>query len=326
MKSAIALCLVALAAGCRPSHAQRRPAARDAGPAALPPVARDPTSFAREHPRFEDYWHQGLAEIDRYSLDQARYGGQHRGEAVLVFVTEEFDAVRQVKYEHGERTNVVPVLKLNAWRRFFTGVYPYTVLTSVFSREDVPALTTLKLTSSVTEWCGQAFTQWNLRDGAYSVQSFSYFQDEGDRVERVPEALLEDGLWTRLRRDPNALPIGAITVVPAAHYLRLMHRPLAAVAATATLDEVDESPRGRGRVGRYSVRYPTLSRELVLWFEREFPHRVLAWEERYPDRFGPVPQGAPASVTRGVLTRSLMLDYWNRHGPTDGAYREALGL
>ena len=38
--------------------------------------------------KFNDYWYRGEAELNSYTLEQARYGEIHKGEAVLVFVTE----------------------------------------------------------------------------------------------------------------------------------------------------------------------------------------------------------------------------------------------
>ncbi|MCA9563537.1 MAG: hypothetical protein KC561_08610, partial [Myxococcales bacterium] len=93
--------------------------------------AVDPLTAASEHPSFDTYWYQGLAELNRYSLQQSRYGEIHEGEAVLIFVTEDFDTELQVKWDHGNRDNVVSVLKTNAYRRFYTGLYPYTMMTSV---------------------------------------------------------------------------------------------------------------------------------------------------------------------------------------------------
>src|ERR1043166_4986458 len=81
---------------------------------------------------FKKYWYAGKAELDRYSLDQARYGEMHKGEAVVIFVTEPFLLDKQVKFEHGDKSNAVTVMKVNFTKRFFTGIYPYTLITSTF--------------------------------------------------------------------------------------------------------------------------------------------------------------------------------------------------
>jgi len=69
---------------------------------------------------FRQYWYAGKAELTRYALEQARYGEIHKGDAVLVFVTEPFLIDKQVKYEFGDNSKAVSVLKLNLVKKFFT--------------------------------------------------------------------------------------------------------------------------------------------------------------------------------------------------------------
>src|SRR5574341_1313443 len=148
---------------------------------------------------FRKYWYQGKAELSRYALKQVRYGEIHQGEAVLIFVTEPFLKDQQVKLEHGNSSNAVSVLKLNFVRKFFTGIYPYSLMTSVFTPVDLQKYPTLKVTSSSQEWCGNTFMQMNFRSGQYETQIHSYFQDEGDQNLKLKAGLLEDELWTRIR-------------------------------------------------------------------------------------------------------------------------------
>ena len=61
------------------------------------------------------------------------YGDVHDGEAVLIFVTEDFLPKLQVKQEVSDAPDAISVLKLNGYRRFYTGIYPYTVMTSSFT-------------------------------------------------------------------------------------------------------------------------------------------------------------------------------------------------
>ena len=87
---------------------------------------------------FKEHWYRGLAELARYELKQARYGETHEGDAVLIFVTEDFLPEEQVKYEgSGRGTEVEKILKLNATRNFATGIYPYSVMTSVFTPVEI---------------------------------------------------------------------------------------------------------------------------------------------------------------------------------------------
>ena len=100
--------------------------------------------------QFNDYWYNGTAELTRYKLEQGRYGELHEGDAVLIFVTEDFRSDTQVKYEGGDRKNVAPILKLNFTKKFLTGVYPYSLMTSIFTPVDVNDKT-IKVSTSVQE-------------------------------------------------------------------------------------------------------------------------------------------------------------------------------
>ena len=131
--------------------------------------------------KFRNYWNQGKAELTRYELKQARYGEIHSGESVLIFVTEPFLSDKQVKYESGDRSKAVQVLKLNFTRKFYTGIYPYSLMTSIFTPTDIFKLRTLKVTSSSQEWCGNTFLQLNFHNNQYTGQVRSYFQNEGDQ-------------------------------------------------------------------------------------------------------------------------------------------------
>ena len=182
---------------------------------------------------FKEYWYSGQAELTRYELEQARYGEIHKGDAVLIFVTEDFHTDKQVKYEKGDRKNVQSVMKLNFTRKFFTGIYPYSMMSSIFSPVD-PSKPALKVTTSSQEWCGHTFSQLNLRNNKYEGILHSYFQDEGDQKFSIDAVMLEDDIWNKIRLDPSVLPLGEIKIIPGAMYLRLKHMTINAEPATAT--------------------------------------------------------------------------------------------
>jgi len=178
------------------------------GSASLP----TPEQFATQFHKFEKYWHQSKAELTRYTLRQARYGDTHDGEAVLVFVTEDFLPKLQVKQEQGESKDAISVLKLNSYRRFYTGIYPYTVMTSSFT--PATGAPTLKLSTTVQEWCGQVYSQVNRRADGLHALLHSYFQNEADQNVVLPDAALEDGIWARIRISPNSIETGSREIVP----------------------------------------------------------------------------------------------------------------
>lgn len=267
---------------------------------------------------FADYWYAGKAEITRYELNQARYGEIRKGDAVLIFVTEDFLKDKQVKRDFGSDENAVTVLKLNSVRKFNTGIYPYSIMTSVFTPVATEQLSTLKVSFSSQEWCGHVFTQLNNRGDHFDVLLRSYFQSEGDQNFELPSVLLEDEVWTKLRLKPDSLPTGDIRIIPGAQFTRLRHVPMEVEEATAKFNTEDN-----GEVRVYTIEYKNLKRRLVIKFEPAFPHRILGWEESYPSGFG---SGAEMMTTTAVKTHSMKIDYWNKNANSHAHLREELGL
>lgn len=265
--------------------------------------------------QFKEYWNQGKAELTRYELNQARYGEIHKGEAVLIFVTEPFLSDKQVKYESGDSTKAIQVLKLNFTRKFYTGIYPYSLMTSVFTPTNFRNYRTLKLTTSSQEWCGNMFFQLNYRNNQYEGEVRSYFQAEGDQNVNVKTPWLEDELWTRIRLAPDTLPTGQIELVPGSQYIRLWHQEVKPQSATASLAT-------HGDLRTYSIEYSRIKRKVKIQFEKAFPYAITAWEETQPGGFG----DSALLTTRAVKTNSILLDYWTHHNNEDAHYRNELGL
>jgi len=162
--------------------------------AAAPPAAP---------PDFWTHWGDGRAELCGYRLTQPRYGALRTGVAVLVFVTEDFSDTLRVKADPGKHPpkDVYPVMKLNAIRRFQTGIYDYHVMTSVFARP-VPGWPLAKVSFSSQEWCGHVYQQLLWRDGRIESERHSYFDGEADAREVIDwksDGVLEDALPITLR-------------------------------------------------------------------------------------------------------------------------------
>ena len=133
---------------------------------------------------FWTHWGDGRAELDGYALVQPRYGATRKGSAVLVFVTEDFSDSLRVKADPGRHpsADVFPVLKLNAVRRFGTGIYDYAVMTSTFLRV-APGWPLAKVSFSSQEWCGHVWHQLVPRGGKLAGLFHSYFDGEADHDE-----------------------------------------------------------------------------------------------------------------------------------------------
>lgn len=263
-----------------------------------------------------DYWFQGKAEVNSYSLTQARYGQLHQGEAVCIFVSEDFSATKQVKSDDPVAAGVdrQPVFKLNMLKRFNTGIYTYSLMLSAFSAVgDKVTLHPLKVSCSVQDWCGQVFSQLNNRNNQFEIHSFSYFESEGDQRKVLQAGWSEDGLWNQIRIDPQKLPTGPMMLLPGFFYTRLKHKPMDYMKAEASQSVVNDS------VMDYAVRYPTENRELVIRYKKAYPFQITGWTEMYKD-------GDSLLTTHAELRKSLMTDYWTKHNVTDSTWRRALDL
>ncbi len=271
--------------------------------------------------QFDEYWYRGEAELNSYTLEQARYGEIHEGEAVLVFVTEPFSRSKQVKLDDPGLSpeDMLSVMKLNLTKKFYTGVYPYSIMQSSFTPVDWENFpNSLKVSTSTQEWCGHTFTQLNHNDKGYRLQSYSYFESEGDREQQLGQALLEDEIWSKIRINPKSLPTGKIDLIPGTVHSRLRHQDVGVVKATASLKSAEDDSQSV-----YEIDLGQGKRNLKIYFNKAFPHQIQGWEEKMLSGFG---SGAKPLLTKATLKKSIQLDYWNRNRNIDAKYREALEL
>lgn len=270
---------------------------------------------------FSHYWHSGQAELNRFELIHARYGELRTGDAVLVFVTEDFRTDKWVKlddYNGDGKSKAVPILKVNLAYQFNTGIYPYSILSSVFTPLDLQQFPhSIKTSTSVQEWCGHVYTQMVFKSDTFHVTSHSYFEREADQEFNLKAALLEDEVWSRIRVSPQSLPVGPVDVIPGLKYARLLHRTPAVEKATASLKDT-----GDGML-TYTLRYTSFDRSLSIRFKKAFPYEIEAFEETYKDGFG---ANARPLTTTGRRTHSLKTDYWRRNAVADSTFRSQLGL
>ncbi|MCM8569924.1 septum formation inhibitor Maf [Gramella jeungdoensis] len=262
---------------------------------------------------FKNYWYTGEAEITSYELEQARYGEIRKGEAVLIYVTEDFLPEEQVKANSQNDRNI-SVLKLNSTKKFITGIYPYNIMQSCFYPLNGEQHA-LKLSASVQEWCGQVYMQLNNRR-KFEISSHSYFQGEADQNLDLKQVNLENEIWTRLRVDTENLPVGEFEMIPSFEYLRLSHKPIKAYSAFGEYFTDEE-------LNIYSVEYPELNRVLKIYFSRSFPYTIEKWEESYPSGFG---ENARILTTKAVKKQRLKTDYWNKNSNNNLPLREKLEL
>lgn len=274
-------------------------------------VKRDNIDFTE----WGSYWFQGKAEISSFDLVQYRYGEAREGEAVLIYVTEDFSRKKQVKLDEPENAgrDKVSVLKMNQTRDFVTGIYPYHMMLSVFTPTKDKSYG-LKFTASSQEWCGQTFTQLNKNgEASYQGKLFSYFEKEGDDVFTV-KGIMEDDLWNLIRINPSEIPLGNVTMMPSLLYQRLSHREFVSESAFIRLDKFSENR------SKLELEYSTGFRSLEIIFEHNFPYPILEWKETQTKANG------EKEITYAKRKAVKIIDYWKRNKLEDEFLREELNL
>ncbi len=278
--------------------------------------AQDKSPYVARHPeQVKAYWYAGLAELNRYELTQSRYGEERNGDVVLIYVTEDFLIDDQVKKEFGDG-DALSVLKLNKIKRFTTGIYDYSIMTSTFTPMDyMKSPATLKVTFSSQDWCGQSLGQMNLKEGQLQFESRSYFQAEGDEQINIKATYTEEDIWTRARIEPQMLPLGKIDMVPSFEFSRLNHKEIKAYPAVATLVlQINDSEENK-EFYLYKLEYPDFNRTLTLKIQSSFPYKIFEWTEELGDK-----------KTTATLTHTEKRAYWSENGNEDEPLRKKLGL
>lgn len=265
-------------------------------------------SFAWADP-FWKYWGDGKAELDGYALTQPRYGQPREGHAVLIFVTEDFSDSLRVKADPGvhPKSDVYPVLKLNEVRKFQTGIYDYSVMTSTFARvsDDFPVV---KVAFSSQEWCGLVHSQWLRRGDTLEGASHSYFDREADQSPRLavpPGGIHEEALPILIRGlrgewlkpgESRTLPM-----LPSLLRTRFGHKAPEWVQAVVKRDAAGTT---------FTIE--AAGRTLTYVIDAAPPHKILEWRS--------------SDGERARLLGSTRLPYWELNAPGGEKHLTALGL
>lgn len=262
---------------------------------------------------FREYWYAGEAEITSYKLEQARYGELREGKAVLIFVTEPFLAEKQVKADRNNSDNI-SVLKLNSTKKYLTGIYPYSIMSSSFYpvQDNQHAI---KISSSIQEWCGHVYAQLNNRED-FEYEAHSYFEGEADQKFKMEKNILENELWNKLRINPDGLPQGELEIIPSLEYIRTSHKEIKPYKAIASLAVNDG-------ISSYSLTYPELDRTLTINFSTAFPHTIESWTDEFKSGYG---ANAKTLTSKATKIETIKTPYWRQNGNKDMILRDSLGI
>ena len=285
------------------------------GLAGRPPFPARASTWASRG--FWDRWGDGRAEMSGYRGVVSRYGELRPAELVLIFVTEPHDRETLIKDDDAPRERRVPMLKLNESLKFVTGVYPYSVMTSVFAPVDgyfAERFAPAKITLSAQEWCGHVFHGiWPGRD-RFFAHGLSYFASEGEGsgdTETPEGTLYEDGLLIQLRELDGPFLGGRAEwegpMLPTLWRNRRAHQPLRVEHTRITRADAE---REGVAVTRFTIRQGDYQR--VIDVERAEPRRILGWTTSEGERFD--------------ILRTARLPYWELNQNGEESHRRDLGF
>ena len=271
---------------------------------------------------FYDYWGDGKAELSSYHVLQPRYGEMREGYGVMIFVTEDIHEKTLIKVEsptpEDER---LYMLKLNSVLKFPTGIYDYSVMTSVFSQVEGEkhAFDLRKISLSAQEWCGHVFDEVLLRGDTIKGHLNSYFESEGRRDYRLsrPDAFeSEDHLLIRIRelKEPflDSGEVREMEILPSLWSFRMTHRPHEIVAGRVQKGAVELVEIAGDTLAAVRWEWSIGLRQRTLWTEKAYPHRILKWED-----------GDGGS---GEVMRTIRVPYWQLQANRDEVYRRELSI
>jgi len=277
-------------------------------------------SSSSASPGFWSHWGDGKAELNGYDLVQPRYGELRKGRAVLVYVTEPFSKRDFVKVNDWDRSDPaqVQVLKLNFIKKFQTGVYDYSVMTSIFV-DPAERFAPVKTTFSMQEWCGSVYEETVFEGGEAKISAHSYFEGETANYALAMDGnvVAEDTLKITLRglgAETLEQPEGELRLLPSSIERRFRH-----VKPTIVPSAVSWAPEAKTvevPAGRFEVREASYARQdgarCTTQIEVSYPHRVVGW-----------------SCTDGEeakLRGSARIPYWQTHNEGDEKLLGELGL
>lgn len=269
------------------------------------------------------YWTQGKAEVNVYELSQNRYKENHPGHLISVFVTEDFLTEKQVKNEYYKDPNSTWILKNIQLRKFNTGVYDYSLFTSVFTPIDRTKFSkSLKVSASSQEWCGTIFTQFNLINTYdYKVEQRSYFEKESDYNNRIKRSFLEDEVFNVIRMNPAFLKKGRFRMIPPANYIQLKHLQMRTYEVLGGIRTYKEKEFKGEKLNEYRLEYPDLNRTVRIIYENKAPYKIVGWLDSFPSSFD-----QKIRTTKVTLKKQKMLPYWGQNSLNDTSLRKELGL
>ena len=215
------------------------------------------------------------------------------------------------------------MLKLNNVLKFDTGIYDYSVMTSVFSAvggyERGDGFELCKISLSAQEWCGHVFDESRVRNGLLEGALNSYFESEGRadyRIELPDRFAAEDNLLIRIRELAGpwmkAGEIRQVQLLPSLWSFRMEHRPHRLVDARLEKGLTVRKTISGTEYAAVPWTWSAGGRTKTVWVEDAPPRKILAWQD--------------SEGGSGELLKSIREPYWRLNANADAIFRERLEI
>ncbi len=272
--------------------------------------------------RFTQVWHQGDAEISTYRIDEMRYGESHRGVRIMIYVVEPmcfkshlcpYDYIKPDNSAHRHKS--IQVMKLNDLRKFATGIYGYSAMTSAFStieaKKGVPRMATMKVAFTAQEWCGTVYERMLRKKKTYTGMLHSYFESEGETrysLTHNEKVEAEDNLWILIRELRGGLLAPGeskkMRIIPSKWSRRKTHAEPKIETVELQKSTPQEQKTALGSIQAHRFTWSGPRGTTAVWVEKAYPHRILSWKE--------------ADGSTGEIMASRREKYWEQN---TGEYR-----
>ena len=260
---------------------------------------------------FNTTWYAGKAEVATYSLQQSRYGKKRNGKAILIGVTEDFNPKLQVK-ANGVSGTTFSVFKTNFIKRFTTGLYDYSTMTSTFLPVHTDSLQyPIKISASSQDWCGHTWMQINTHKEDFECTIHSYFETESYRNFYREKLFSADQVFAQIKMAPNTLPTGSFKMYLESITYRFEHKDYQAIDAKGILVSSSDTT--------FTYAIETNDRLLEFNFGKQQPHVIYSWKESLKNC-------EEDNITEGKLIKTEFLPYWKMNTPEFVGEREGFDL
>jgi hypothetical protein len=279
---------------------------------------------------FDSVWNRGDAEISVYRIEEERYGEKHEGVRIMVFVKEPmcyksklcpYNYIKPDKMDHSHKS--IEVMKLNDLRKFATGIYGYSAMTSAFStveaKKGVPRMATMKVAFTAQEWCGTVYERMVREDRAYQGMLHSYFEGEGETDYTIPHhdaVEAEDNLWISIRELRGTLLAPGtkkkMRIIPSKWSRRKTHETPAVEEVVLKKSPAESRSTALGTLQAHRFSWTGPRGTTRVWVEKAYPHRILSYTE--------------ADGSSGTIVSSRREPYWKQNTSAFRYMRDTLQL